>query len=208
MATMSWAKNPIEVVQGYETRHGQTPLSPLFLWAVWAVEGLFYLDDLDAGLFDSLNKFGVHNLDIIDIAHVRWATGTAITALDLCSAGLGRKYCGWTGKNELDLRNFDLQKDKKRAPNLRSALPNKACSWVNDVLADARYKNIQGARNPFTHSWMNRHLISGGPVGHESRTQFKLIATNCQLGARTLVSDSRDLSSEYVNKYLQLVDTL
>jgi len=36
------------------------------------------------------------------MAHVRWAAGSAITALDLCAAALGRLYCGITD-DQLDL---------------------------------------------------------------------------------------------------------
>jgi hypothetical protein len=80
----------------YKRRHGQTPLSPLSIWAVWSVESLHDLDDLDASQADYPKAIGTHHADIVDMAHVRWAAGTATTALDLCAAALGRVYCGWT----------------------------------------------------------------------------------------------------------------
>lgn len=208
MPAMSWAKNPVSVAQAYEARHGQTPLSPLFMWAVWAVDGLHYLDDVDASQANYPNSVGAHHPDIIDIAHVRWATGTAITALDLCAAALGRICCGWNKKNELDLRDFDPQAKPRVATTFRSALPASMLTWVDSVLADARYKNIQGARNPLTHASMSRHLSRGGNGGHQSRTRFTILKTNSQFGARNLVTDSKDLASDHVNAFLQVVDTL
>lgn len=107
MATKVWSKNPITVAQGYGARHGQNSVEPLFVWATWTAEGLFYLDDVDAVQINYPNLVHGHNPDIVDIAHVRWATGTAITSLDLCAAALGRVYCNVTGPHEMDLRDFD-----------------------------------------------------------------------------------------------------
>jgi hypothetical protein len=49
------------VVQGYEVRHGQTPLSPLVMWAAWAVESLHYLNDLDQARAAYPSSVGAHH---------------------------------------------------------------------------------------------------------------------------------------------------
>src|SRR6266516_5111759 len=62
------------------------------LWATSAVDGLAYLDDLDAVL-DEGDRFATgHDALVVDVAHARWAAGTAMTALDLCAAAIGFLY--------------------------------------------------------------------------------------------------------------------
>ena len=208
MGTMVWTKDPVTIVRDFETRNGQTWLSPLSMWAVWAVESLHYLDDLDASQADYPNAVGAHHADIVDIAHVRWAAGTAITALDLCAAALGRMYCGWSKKHEPDLRYFDLQARAKDAATLRRALPPPMSLWVDRVLADGRYKMIQDARNRFTHAFMNRSLIRGDEGGHRSRTQFRDGQSNTSWGSRDIVVAAKECASDHVDRFLREVDAI
>jgi len=211
MVRISWVKDPVTVVQGYEARHGKSQLASLLLWATWAVEGLYYLDDLDATIQAGYpNSVSSHHPDVVDIAHVRWATGTAITAIDLCAAVLGRLYCGWTNSKEMDLRDFDplIKNNSKRIAKVRSALPPSALAWVDNVLADAHYQNFQGARNQFTHAWLNRDLQCGSVSGHASRTAFKITPTNIGIGARDLVYQSKEFSGQHVKAFLGIIDAL
>ena len=140
MPPVNWQKPPIEVVQAFEKRRaGQRgPVGALVLWATWAVESLHYLDELDRKYDSDPHHSTGHDPQAIDIAHVRWATGTSITSLDLCAAALGREYCAWTGHNEPDLRDFDLTKDRNRAQRLRTMLPTTAIGWIDRVLSDTR----------------------------------------------------------------------
>jgi hypothetical protein len=137
-----------------------------FIWAVWAAEASDYLEKLDA-----THPGGDHHVpptnthpDLVDIAHVRWATGTAITAIDLCAATMGRLFCGITGPPELKLRDFDRRVNRRRrdrrprwrrtwsdvvswlrrqpggppardAESLRAALPPAFLDWVRDTYA-------------------------------------------------------------------------
>lgn len=153
MSVVSWKKSPIEVIQAFELRgKDRGPIGALALWATWAVEGLHYLDDLDQAHNSKPQPEAAHHPHVIDIAHVRWATGTSITSLDLCAAALGREYCNWTNANELDLRDFDLagKRDKKKVSQYRALLPASTLAWIDGVLADARYKEVMGARHPLT----------------------------------------------------------
>ena len=184
MPALAWAKNPGQVAQAHEARHGSTVLGPLLLWAAWAVEGLYYLDDLDGVQVDYPNDVNGHHADVVDIAHVRWATSSAVTALDLCAAILGRLCCGWSKPIEMDLRGFDPSINLKEATKARAPLAPFAIAWLDAVLADQRYKAVQGARNPLTHAWMNRNLQRGANNGHASRTTFKVKATGTLYGAR------------------------
>src|SRR5687767_8239887 len=67
----------------------------LLTWAMWAAEDVEYLDKVDQRAFGGPRRilYG-HHPDVVDLAHVRWAAGSAVTAIDLCAAVLGRKYCG------------------------------------------------------------------------------------------------------------------
>jgi len=213
MTSRIWTQQPGPVVQWFEARHGQTPLSNLVMWATWAIEGLHYLDHLDQIQAAYPAPIQGHPADVIDIAHVRWATGTAITALDLCAGALGRFCCGWTKPQELDLRDFDPAKKEKMAKKQRAKLPSAALAWVDEVLADGRYIDIQDARNPFTHSWLRRRLSRGGPGGHAERTQFVVQAHQPDqpdrvYGARALVTLARDLGTSHVDAFVSVVATL
>ena len=216
MPNISWTKEPVTVVKNYEARCKSTLLSSLFLWATWAVEGLYYLDDLDSDWSNYSNPAGSHHPDIIDMAHARWASGTAITALDLCAAGLARQYCKWTGLNELDLRGFDVNaasgnRRRKQTLARRSNLRPSALAWVDDVLADPRYQTILNARNPLAHSRLPRHLrISIGGEPKKDRMDFKITinGNQIQIGSRELVLQSRDFAGEHVDRFLCVIDAL
>jgi hypothetical protein len=159
-------------------------LPEAFLWAVWAAEGSDYLEKLDAATHPGSSAYvpptNTHP-DLVDISHVRWATGNAITAIDLCAATMGRLFCGSTGPNELDLRDFDRRANRRRrdparwpilstamkwvcgqpasnpsldADSLRLSLPTAFLDWVKDTLPP--YKELQKARNSLTHSSLPR----------------------------------------------------
>lgn len=173
-----WTRPPVEIVQEYEARRsGRGDIGSLIVWATWAVEGIDYLNDIH----DRRNRGQVstdgHSPEIVDISYVRWATSSSITAIDLCAAALARECCGWSGRNERDLRDFDLSGDPKKSQRWRNALPAPALSWVDTVLADQRYKEIQGARNPLTHSRLLRRLYSTG----SEYTEFVITSTGSAL---------------------------
>jgi hypothetical protein len=70
------------------------PVGGLLLFAAGAADSLSYLADLDARAFGpSRDLLGYHE-DIIDLAHARWACGTALTSVDLSAAALGRLCFG------------------------------------------------------------------------------------------------------------------
>ena len=180
MANMSWTKHPDTVAQDYDVRHGRNLSSSLFRWATFVVEELYYLDNLDSDWNNDLNPTSSHHPDVIDMAHGRWATGSAITALDLCAAALGRQYCNRTGHYELDLRGFDRR--TKQTLARRGTIPASALAWVDGVLADSRYQTVFNARNPLTHSRLPRHFrISVGGEYKKERMDFKITTANNQI---------------------------
>src|SRR5262245_13134005 len=103
MPPLVWTCNPGSAIPDFETRHKNPQAAALFAWVQYTVESLYYLDDIDLAFDSSQSVAGGHNPDVVDVAHVRWATSTCITALDLCAAGLGRSFCGHSGPREFDL---------------------------------------------------------------------------------------------------------
>jgi hypothetical protein len=199
-----WRRDPITVLQGFESRRqGRGSTGALILWAVWATESLYYLDDLDSTYSTKSGQQITHHPHVIDIAHVRWGTSTSITALDLCAAALGRDCCNWTKATEPDLRDFDSSSRKKGASALRGTLPPVATNWIDAVLADNRYKEIQGARNPLIHSRLIRNLSMGDP-----RTTFVITDTGNKYAARDLVTLAKDLATDKVSDFLDVVNIL
>jgi hypothetical protein len=231
-----WKREPMDVVQRFEQRNPGADLGGRLLWSAWAVDALHYLADLDNSQSTYPDRMDDHHPDVVDITHVRWATGTAVTALDLCAAALGAHYCANQDSNEFDLRRFQFpDRPRYKGPlkwirgrtrgrlrhaldrrfpdpvsklvhSRRQALPEPFLGWVDGVLEDVRYKRIQPARNQFTHAWLSRHLQRGGGAGHELRTGFRLKKTGEPVGSRELVEISRSLATERVELFFEILD--
>jgi hypothetical protein len=214
MAPHLWLPlNPQTVDQEFNKRHPATPLPQSFSWAVWAAEGSDYLDKLDAthpgSSYQHIPPTGAHP-DLIDIAHVRWATGNALTAIDLCAATIGRLFCGVAGQRELSLRDFDPGNASHQAAVTanRAALAPPSQDfliWVDDALADQLYQELHDARNPFTHSWLQRKLFRGGPAP-ANRTEFEVVGTGYGMNARKMVEDSASLAIGRVKAFIEVVN--
>jgi hypothetical protein len=203
MAPHLWPRNPQAVSQEFNNRHGAGTLPNSFIWAIWAAEGLDYLEKLDANHPGGPVPPGDPHPDLLDISHVRWATGNAITAIDLCAATMGHLFCGSQGGRELSLRNFDpacAARLKAAVTRRRTSLRPKFRKWVDDTLADQRYKDLHRARNPFTHAWLRRHLSTG------DRTQFEVLGTGRRMNARDMVVDSASLALDRVRAFVDVVD--
>jgi hypothetical protein len=202
MPPFVWTSEPIELIQSFEKRHKNPLASALFSWAAWAMESLHYLDDIDRVYDTSHAVIGDHRPDIVDVAHARWATGTCITALDLCAAGLGRSFCAHGGPRELDLACFDSSQPSKRKDARRARLPPLALQWLDGVCADAEYKTIKGARDWLVHSRLKRHftLDTAGPP-----QRLKLELETTQVEVRQVVEVARDVATRHVAAFLDLL---
>jgi hypothetical protein len=154
------------------------------------VEALDYLDDIDDEFVRTSRTRGFHP-HTIDLAHVRWAAGTAVTAIDLCAAALGNWYCGVPGDNHaLDLADVRSQRNK---------LPPSATAWVERVWTDPEYETLRKVRNPFTHRRLPRHLTVGG------RTAFP-ISPSKTVGSRELVLLARDVARRHVQDFFVQIE--
>ena len=202
MPSWKWRSGQLDAIPSFEKRHGSPGAGVLFSWAARAVESLHYLDDLD-------RQFGEgpradHDLDLIDVTHARWATTTSITALDLCAAGLGRVFCGNTNpRREFALRYFDSA-NSHRAEHFRDSIPENVVAWVDAVLRDDRYVEIKQARDWLTHSRLTRHFAIG-PVG---RRRLRLGLESGEVEVRRLVEDARDVASDHVSAFVDLLSAI
>jgi hypothetical protein len=160
MPPFIWQTDPVVVVSAFETRHHNPEAGVLLAWAAWTVDGLRYLDDIDQAFDGTRTSIGLHRPDVVDVSHARWATGTCVTALDLCAAALARTFCGHSGLREVDLA--DLCPTSRRAATLRGSLPSTALQWADDVCSDPDYAIIKEARNWLVHSRVKRHFAIGG----------------------------------------------
>jgi hypothetical protein len=192
-----WRKEPTQVVRAFEQRHSSPNAGALILWAAWSVESLHYLDDVDrASLAPPATG---HNPDIVDVAHARWATGTCITALDLCTAALGRVMCKHTGTRELAMSDFDPSlRSSKRRSLLRGSLPALALAWVDAVCSDVEYQDTKEARRCLTHSRLIRHLSVGGP----GRQRVDLSLPSGRVNVRIVIERARDVATRHVTAFL------
>ncbi len=68
---------------------------PYYGWAVDAVKSLHWLKEIDGCAFEADTNLRGHDPKVVDVAHVRWATSTATTAVDLCVAEIAVKVCVW-----------------------------------------------------------------------------------------------------------------
>lgn len=180
-------------------------------FAADCVNGLQYLYDLDIDLAPTQCATDVlgHNWQIVDVSHARWALGTAVTAMDLCAAALGRLHCG-IGGNAHDLA---MPAVTHRAE--LTALPG-VQKWANAVEADPHYQTVREIRRDLTHQVRPRHykvavfdsigLGAGGPSPPPSgsttdRTYFQ-IANGNPIAVRDLLGMARDVATRHVEAFV------
>lgn len=206
MPPHNWPVDPVDLIRQFEARHNSPAAGALFAWAVWAVDSLHYLDDLDRAFDGSRVPLAGHRPDVVDVSHARWATGTSITSLDLCAAGLGRAFCPHARMRELDLGNFDPAANGSRSvPARRAQLPPDAQQWIDRVLADPQYNEAKSARDWLTHSRLIRHFVlAAGGLPQRLTLEFG----SSRLPVRGLIELARDLATRHVSGFLQLLPQL
>ena len=184
--------------------------------AIWAAESLHYLADIDETRFGGPWVADGHSNRPIDDAHMRWAATSAITALDLLAAALGRIHGLKQGRNELSMRDLDPNISRPREPCGATRFPQldpKWQTWVRGVVADARYSDVLAARNPLTHADSPRvaPMTTRRIVGHSLRwghqfgtlddTPAQIMAAQT-VQARPIIEAARDLATRHAESFL------
>ena len=205
MPSAHWPQNYSELIAQFEKRHAHPGVGGLLFFAVWAVDSLYYLSDLDQELDPTKVIVRTHSADVVDVAHARWAVTTCITAMDLCAAALGRAFCGHTRKRELALAEFDVTRDakgkQKRAALLWRSLPSPAQRWTGNVLTDSGYRQIKAVRDALTHARLPRHL-------NAPRQRIRLQVADDQIDVATIIERAKRVGFKHVSRLLIILPHL
>lgn len=223
--TSDWVKvaRPLEVLAADALGPGATKAerkkargrtAHLVVAARQVVESLHYLADIDDAYFGASRGQSGHENGAVDAAHVRWASGSAITGLDLCAAALGRVHKLNNGPHELSMRDLTLHlgdASKKKAASNFAALSAVWQPWVRAVFMDPSYARCLDARNPLTHSDIQR-AISSGASGHANRYGFRIGGFDNPgvptIGARSLIEEARDMTTRHVEAFFTIAGAL
>ncbi|MCB0191355.1 MAG: hypothetical protein KDJ65_05375 [Anaerolineae bacterium] len=205
MPQFQWSTEPTDLIRPFEVRYNAPDAGALFAWASKAVEEIYYLNDIDLTFEASGQTIGNHNPDVVDLAHARWATGTCITALDLCAAAFGRTFCGHTSNREMDMSFFDKAgRYKQEATQRRKQLPATALAWIDGVLIDTEYMQTKSARNWLTHSRVTRHF----KLGPDSRQRLRLSIDGHKIPVRQVIETARGVAVHHISAVLKVLPTL
>ena len=120
------------------------------MWAVWTVDGLHYLRDLDEHPERLRWIAASHYDDTIDLSHARWAAGSAITALDLGAAAIGARH------NLSARRPGQVHDVAELDQDHRGNLCVTCLRWVDAVVDDPDYTILESVRHPLTHRSLDR----------------------------------------------------
>lgn len=168
---------------------------PYYGWAAEAVEGLHWLTDVDEWAFaNPRHSLGSRDPRVIDVAHVRWATTTAVTAIDLCVAEVAVRYCGEPFWSE---RMPPLAEVRRRLPGNG---PPAARDWLDSVESDNEYRLLRrGARDPLAHRFLVRTALIGS-----GRTPFELdrqVPAENRPDAREVILLSLRVAARHVDEF-------
>lgn len=206
MSRLRWPDDRDAVVTHFNARHSNPEGNALLRYAFDAVDALHYLADVDAG-YETTRSVGDHNGDVVDVAHARWATGTAITALDLVAAAFGRFFGNHVGPKELDFGSFSESNPSKQLRAVLAIVPSLAKQWISDVNSDSDFQLISGARDALTHRRLPRSLCMSFVSGVvEPRLDLRIGSSQVPVG--DLVKRSRDLATRHLVDLLKLLPSL
>ena len=179
-------------------------------WAMWAADGLHHLLDLDDRTFGVWPR-QLHGYpeEAVDLAHVRWASASAITTLDLCAATIGRRrYARRPHGNEYSLRDFDPKRRHKQAAQSRlGQLTTAERQWVNVATTDEDYATALNARNPMIHGRLKRTVYGSTrpPRPHEDRTGFPVGSEGTIVDSRPLIELCSEVATRHLESFLALI---
>lgn len=126
--------------------------SPYVTWARDSVDALWWLADVDDWAYSGERRnIGQHDPDTVDIAHVRWATSTAKTAIDLCAAdaAVGHKLQDFWGDSPEDFARPPVAESLYKKH--RDRLSPDVSSWLSALLADPDYRALKSVRDALAH---------------------------------------------------------
>lgn len=185
--------------------------SSCVLWATSAVDGLAYLDDLDTARNGGARVANGHDALVVDVAHARWAAGTAMTALDLCAAAIGFLYLP-PRHRYYDMGNVLAVLDREigGAATSSSSRPpgwpprQGVRPWIADLAAAADYQLIKAVRDPLTHRTLARNFgiaVGGGPQ-RVDRTMLTVDGQADPVPVHVVVDTATRLAARHVGRFV------
>jgi hypothetical protein len=174
----------------------------LISWAMWAVDSLFYLSDLDARVQPPSSP-GSHSWEAVDLAHARWAAASSVGAIDLCAAALSRRLgLGPTVTRSGHHHEYDLD-DLKSAADTGKVVGS-AAEWADAVWSNRDVQLLTSIRHPTTHSRLRRHFIRCG--GGSERTHLIIEDVGSQpIEIGTIVALACDTATAVVEDFLDRI---
>lgn len=172
-------------------------------WAAWSVDSLHYLLDLDHSEERARWIREGYDTDTVDLTHVRWATSTSMTALDLGAAALGLRHRLPARPN----RVHDVE-DLRRG---REQLCDGCAKWLENVLTDPEYLNLKQARDRLVHRRLPRlvQLTTEGATEPPERLGLNIsgqIGAEHAFSSHELVELARDVATRHVTALLLAAD--
>jgi hypothetical protein len=204
MSVHAWQRDPVDVAREYEAR-ASTPgaradAGALIMWAAWTIDSLFYLQEVVDADRVGPNFYAPHNPATKAVAHLRWAAGSSITALDLCAAAAARELGIWDGGNEVDARQ--LVRKRTGLPSAAVvAWPAEIVEWLDKLVADPDYSVILKARRPLTHARLLRHFTTSSPA-------IRVSIGASQLTTDELIVRARKFATRHVQEFLNVLEGL
>jgi hypothetical protein len=196
MPKAPWSFESVAVVsKGLDARSQEA--SSFALFAAWAVDDLYYLADIDLTFFTGgWRRTGFHP-NVIDLTHTRWATGSAMTALDLVAAAIGALHMRPKANGEVyDLGSFG-KGDKPPCPG--------CTAWIASVRSEFGW--LTEIRNSLVHQTVNRGLFGGAADPDDirpNRTEI-LLPNGSKKPVRKVIEDCRELAYRRVVGFFQAV---
>jgi hypothetical protein len=185
------------------------------------VDALAYLDDLDLALDEGTRFATGHDALVVDVAHARWAAGTAMTALDLCAAAIGFLYLSPPrGGRYYDLGNIRAALDKAISAAATSGPSSQGPGWpprqgvrpwIVDLTGDPHaavavnddYALIRAVRDPLTHRTLARRTgitVGSGP-NRVDRTMLEVDGQPDPIPVHVVVDTAARLAARHVRRF-------
>jgi hypothetical protein len=201
MPPHKWKIQPDQELWDVTNAWGDPEASALLAWATWTVDSLHYLVEIDDEFAAHERKRGF-DPHTIDIAHVRWATSTAITALDLCVAAVARlNGLRERKQGEMDLGDFNPKRaggGGRAARKRLCALPEPAREWIEKIVADPDFELVSKLRDPLVHHRVRRQMAMP-----RWRTRFSIKDTSVDVPA--IIQTATRLATAHVEEFLAQV---
>lgn len=199
----------------------QCAIGHLAIAAARATESLIYLSDIDNERFSSLWPVDNYVNDVIDDAHVRWATTSALTCVDLCIAAAAKlgEFSLENDYKQVSVRDFYSESSKTgKIEDKREKVPQLWRLWLDNVIDDSNYHTLIKVRNALTHGDMIRNIYAttGALSGHDLRFGYyigllKAPVTNSThelIRSRQIIELSRDFSIKHFDAFLNVLKFL